>query len=140
MVDTVFRTPSKAVEVAPEIMPERADSKPSVESDSFLGYEMETHQPYLSEYFDVRETWNEPLAGFKEDFEVINSYFKDKINKGEMVDTVEAVKDKLKWIEKMANIDKTERTVMKIEKIKAFVKFLKETDNININGAKYAIK
>ena len=80
------------------------------------------------------------MAGFKEDFDVISSYFKDKINQGEMSDSIESVNEKLKWIEKMANIDKTERTVMKIEKIKAFVKFLKETDQIKVNGAKYAIK
>jgi hypothetical protein len=80
------------------------------------------------------------MAGFKEDFDVIDSYFKDKINHGEMEDTVEAVKEKLKWIEKMVNIDKTERTVMKIEKIKAFIRFLKETDLIKVNGAKYATR
>lgn len=140
MVDTTFRTPIKAVEETPEIMPERADSKPSLDNESFLGYEMETQKPYLSEYFNVQETWNEPLAGFKEDFDVIDSYFKDKINHGEMEDTVEAVKEKLKWIEKMVNIDKTERTVMKIEKIKAFIRFLKETDLIKVNGAKYATR
>jgi cystathionine beta-lyase family protein involved in aluminum resistance len=139
-MDTVFRQATKTVEDKPEVMPKRADTNADLNNESFLGYEMETKKPYLSEYFGVQETWNEPLAGFKEDFEVIESYFKDKINHGEMEDTIEAVKEKLKWIEKMANIDKTERTVMKIEKIKAFVKFLKETDQIKVNGAKYAIK
>ena len=139
-MDTVFRQPVKPVEEKPEVMPERADSKVELKTESFLGYEMETHKPYLSKYFGVEETWNEPMAGFKEDFDVISSYFKDKINQGEMSDSIESVNEKLKWIEKMANIDKTERTVMKIEKIKAFVKFLKETDQIKVNGAKYAIK
>lgn len=139
MVDTTFRTPIKQVESEPEIMPKRADSKPSVETESFLGYETE-NSPYLSKYYDVENVWSDPSAGFKEDFDFINNYFKDKINKGEMTDSIEAVKDKMKWIEKLANIDKNERIVMKIEKTKAFIRFLKETDQIKVNGAKYAIK
>lgn len=139
MVDTTFRQPVKQNEVKPEVMPKRADSKGDIDTGSFLGYEVE-NAPYLSKYYDVENVWSDPSAGFKEDFEFINSYFKEKINKGEMADTVEAVKDKIKWIEKLANIDKNERIVMKIEKTKAFIRFLKETDQIKVNGTKYAIK
>lgn len=139
MVEVAFRKPVTQTKTTPEAMPSRADSTPSTETGSFLGYEVE-NSPYLSKYYDVENVWSDPSAGFKEDFEFINGYFKEKINKGEMADTIEAVKDKMKWIEKLANIDKNERTVMKIEKTKAFIRFLKETDQIKVNGTKYAIK
>lgn len=103
----------------------------------FTAYEGEHKHPYLVDHFKLGDRWADELGGFQTEIDTIEGYFKDKIGQGEMINSVDAVREKMKGIYKLCGIDKTERTTMQIEKLAAYIEFLKKTDHIKLNNSKY---
>lgn len=103
----------------------------------FTDYESQKRHPYLVDHFKLGDRWSDELGGFNDEVKSIEGYFKDKIHKGEMKDDISAVREKINGIYKLCNIDKTERTTMQIEKLAAYIDFLRKTDHIILNNRKY---
>lgn len=104
----------------------------------YLDYERINHHPYIVDHFKLGDTWQDKLGGFEKEVETIEGYFKGKIEQGELKNDTESVSEKLKSIYKLCGIDKTERTTMQIEKLAAYVEFLRKTDTISLNHNKYS--
>lgn len=103
----------------------------------FTDYEKQYKRPYIADHFKLGDKWSDELGGFEQEVKSINEYFAEKINHGEMKNDTETVREKLKGIYKLCNIDRTERTTMQIEKLAAYIDFLRKTDNIKLNNQKY---
>jgi len=119
----------------------KGDGAGTHESDvevPFTEYQKQHHKPFVADHFKLGDRWADEIGGFNTEVTSIEGYFKDKIEKGEMVNTTEAVREKLKGIYKLCNIDKTERTTMQIEKLAAYIDFLRKTDDIKLNHHKYS--
>jgi len=125
-----------------DISPEVETLKPSVTADTprsvdveppYTSYEQEKHHSYLVDHYEMGES----KELFGDEIKTIDSYFKDLADKGKIDNKVSTVRSLIAKYEKMANIGKEERTVMKIAKLAAFVKFLKESDHISMEGEKY---
>lgn len=138
--DTVFRTPqapaSKGSESSNKVGPASTVSTAAVEVP-YLDYEKEHGKPYTVEHFVLGDTWKDPTGGFPEEIGIIEDYFKDKIASGDIANSVTAVKDRLKEILKVTNMSKEERSVIKLETIAAYIKFLSESDDIKHNIKRY---
>jgi len=139
--DTVFRTKQ-------EPQPQKVD-KPYVETPSptsteveppYLDWEHEKGKPYLVDYFDLGEYWQDKVGGFEKEVATINNYVRDEIEQGRIDNSVEAVKNLLKKIEKQAGYDKTDRNVVKIAQMAAYTEFLYKTRDINKNNYRYGHK
>jgi hypothetical protein len=113
-----------------------ADTSTDIEVP-FTDYEGEHKHPFMVDHFKLGDTWAESLGGFTKEINLIEGYFKDKIQSGDMDNSVEAVKERMKGIYKLCGIDKTERTTMQIEKLAAYIEFLKKTDHIKLNHNRY---
>jgi hypothetical protein len=139
----VFRT--KAPEVTNEqkeaALPVRSDKQSDgveiKEEVPFTDYQKQHLHPFLVDHFDLGDSWQDKYGGFKDEINTIEGYFRERIEQGQMDNSLEAVKTKFKDIYKLCKIDKTERTTMQIEKLAAYIKFLKETDDIKLNHYKY---
>lgn len=103
----------------------------------YTDYEREHKHPYAVDHFELGDSWNDKYGGFTEEIQNIEGYFKEQIKHGKMNNTVEAVKAKLKSIYKLCGIDKTERITMQLEKLSAYIDFLKKTDHITLNHQRY---
>lgn len=129
--------------------PVEARSEPQIKGDGvstqdsttveppFTEYEKINKHPYLVDHFKLGDTWQDKLGGFGDEVSSIEGYFKEKIQQGEIRNDVESVREKLKSIYKLCGIDKTERTTMQIEKLAAYIEFLRKTDHIKTNYLKY---
>ena len=62
---------------------------------------------------------------------------KKKIESGELANSINAINEEYKQLEKVTGMKKEERKAVKIETIAAYVKFLNETDNIKLNLSRY---
>lgn len=102
----------------------------------FSSYKQEHKKPYTAEYFKLGDVWNAD-SGFSDDVEKIEQYFIHQTEQGELENTTEAVKESLKRIEKMTGVDATERMVVKLAKIAAYINFLKESKSIEKMAGKY---
>jgi hypothetical protein len=140
MVIQPFRTPSE-----PTTEPVSTPDKPvkpvttgqtEGDTDSFMLYKADHHKPYLAEHYDLGESWDDP-DGFIDEVDYIEGYFKELVENGMIDDNVSVIKKKIRNFEKMAGIDPTERTVVRLGKLKEYVKFLKETENLDKLITKY---
>jgi hypothetical protein len=135
---TEFRSP---VSTTPTVVPATVDSKEvKVSGDSnvevpFLDYRSEYKKPFCADFFELGDIGDNSI--YDDDIGKIETYLKEQIDKGKMTNSITSAKEKLKQMEKMIGYDKTERTVVKMAKLAAYVKFLSETDEIESQSNKY---
>lgn len=140
MSDNIFRSKVSESVAEPTPQVEKKDVSTGQITDveaPFTDYQKMNNHPYLVDHFKLGDTWKDKLGGFEKEVTAIEDYFKDKIEQGQMQNTSEAVRGKLKEIYKLCNIESTERTTMQIEKLAAYIEFLRKTDNIQFNHYKY---
>lgn len=138
--DVTFRTKQEGSQIP--VKPDSADLGPHTASESqvevpFTDYIQEHGHPLAVDYYQLGDTWEDPQGGFYKEVSIIDGYMKDLINRGEIANTTEAVKERIKQIEKINNLDKSQRTTMKIATVSAYIKFLQETDGVKNSMKKY---
>lgn len=137
--NTTFRSAQTSTT---QSVPKTADNKDinvGGESDievPFLDYRSEHKRPFCADFFDLGDIGNNEV--YSDDIGEIESYLKEQVDNGKMTNSTSIAKEKLKQMEKMVGYDKTERTVVKMAKLAAYVKFLRETDSIESQSYKYA--
>ena len=144
MSDAVVRTrqpkvkPKAEVEIKEEVEPEVQVGKASDVEPPFTDYKAVKHKPFTVDYFKLDGNWEDKTGGFKQEIEALEAYVKSRIEQGQLNNTLEAVKKFYKKVEKMSQADRTERVTMRISKMAAYIKFLKDTDDIKLNYVKYS--
>ena len=88
----------------------------------------------LAEHYSLGESWEDTYGP---EVETMNFYLQRKIDRGEMADSITAVKNELKNMEKLQNLKHEERTVVKVGILSSYMKFLLETEGIYRNASKY---
>ncbi len=134
-ISTTFKgnTPATTTTEAPKANKQDATgTQAGVIEPPLTIYEQENKKPFCAEYFQLGDHWGE-----FEEITPIENYLKGEVSEGRMENSLAAAKAKLKSIEKMVNLDPSERQVVKLGKILAYVKFLNETKNIERNSSKY---
>ncbi len=138
MTDISFRG-ADVVEpnVSPEV--EEASNEPTtqkemgIEGVPFTLYWQDKGESSLGEYFGISKDKSGP---WKIEFTEIETYFKDKIERGDMENSTEAVSGLLKEYEKKIGLDKFEPTLTKIPKILAYLEFRRKIDDLERGGVK----
>ena len=135
-MDTTFRN---RVESKVEEAPKAPDTSTTHSIDlgvdvPFLDYEQSYKHPIAVDYFELGDRWEE---GFSNEVSIINSYLKEKVEKGDINNSISAAKKELKSLEKINNIKDEERSVIRIGILSAYVKFLMESDGVKRNYRKY---
>jgi len=144
MTDIVFR--GKSVN-EPNVSQEQESpsNEPTTQRDgqvpaAFTIYESATGKNPVGEYYgyDVSsKSQDSEGTNYYTDFKEIEDFFKEKVDSGEIENTKEAVDSLLKKYEKLLGIEKSERIVVKLQKMVAYLKFKKEVDEIGKNILKY---
>jgi hypothetical protein len=140
MSDTIFRSAVESTNTPPPA--DKAVSGPQTASPTtvevpFNDYLRENSHPFSVDYFQLGDTWQDPDGGFYKEVSTIEGYLKGEIDSGELANSTAAVKEKMKQIEKLINLNKEERTTIKIATIAAYMKFLDETKQVKNNVRKY---
>ena len=142
MADTIFRTRQSETQTKES---KEEPHKPVDESGvqdikiepPYTDYEKVHNHPFLVDYYKIGDTWRDKLGGFEKEIESIDGYFRNKIQQGQLKNEKESVESEIKKIYKLCGIEKTERTTMQIEKLAAYIDFLRKTDDITMNHFKY---
>lgn len=142
MSDTTFRS-TQTSEASPE--PVSAPAKQTTVSTTnievpYMDYHHSHGEPFSVSYFQLGDTWDSGIGGFSKEVNAIESYFMSKIASGELPNDVEAIKSRLKEIEKVANVAKEHRTVVKIGAVASYLRFLNDVDDIKGNIKRYGSK
>lgn len=137
---TVFKqvTPQNTT---PEVIPTGKETTRGGEVEiepPYLDYVKESSKPYLAEYFGLGDTWNDRQGGFPEEIEAIEGYVREKIESGDIANSINAVKELIKGLEKMNNLTKEERAVVKIEVLANYIEFMNKNAEVKKNLRRYA--
>lgn len=138
--DNVFRsstTESEPIEAPKEYKEDVPTDGDTDIEPPFTDYEKVHKYPFLVDYYKLGDSWQDKLGGFEKEIGLIESYFRDKIEQGAMKNETQIVKDELNKMYKLNKIDKSERTTMQIEKLAAYIEFLKRTDKIELDRYRY---
>lgn len=140
MADMVFKQQSTPTE---DILPKGVDTT-SVNIDNvevpYLDYESSSGHPFTVEYFKLGDTWQETIGGFPLEVQKIEDYIKEKIESGESANSINAAKEIIKKMEKVNNLTKEERSVIKIEVLSNYIDFLNKNDQIKRNLQRYGTR
>jgi hypothetical protein len=140
MTDTNFRSINTEVST-PEVLPSGITSTSGGSNNEIEGpyteYSKQYSHPYTVDHFQLGDTWDDPQGGFHNEVTTIEDYVSRKIESGEIANSKEAVKEMIKGIEKINNVKKEERAIVKIQTLSAYIDFLNKIDNIKVNLRKY---
>lgn len=141
--DTVFRSQTTTPAPTTKAQSVPTGKEPSVEGNAqvevpYRDYEKEHGSPYIVEYFKLGDTWNDPQGGFPKEVETISNHINRLIDSGELANSVTAIKNLLKGLEKVTNVSKEERPLVKVETLSAYIDFLDKTEGIKSNLRRYA--
>lgn len=137
MSDTTFRTQSPPAQ--PEALTSVKDAAHTGDSNPVphTDYQKFNGKPYAAEYFGLGDRWNDPVGGYPKEIAVIEGFIQEKIENGEYPNATEAIKSRLKSLEKLVALEKDERLPIKIETLVAYMKFMGEKENIKRNASIY---
>ncbi len=138
MSDTILRTSTSTLATEPELSSTNPTSTGIVDIEvPYMDYESSHHHPYLVDHFKLGDTWDNLQGGFPREVAQIEGYIENKIQNGEMANSITAVKTMLKGLEKLTNVHNDERSVVKIETLNAYIEFLNKTDKMRSNLRRY---
>lgn len=119
-----------AVEPQVEVKPVSATPITSDVEVPYLDYESQHGKPYLADLYELGSYWNDRTNGFIDEVSAIEGYLQRQVTDGEINNSLKGVKTRLKEIEKITNMDKESRQVIKMEVMAEYVKFLEKTKDI----------
>jgi len=99
----------------------------------YLDYQTQHGHPLVVDLFNLGDNWDV----FAQEVGLIDVYFKGKIHEGIYANNVDAIKDEIKKMEKLLDIRKETRSVVKLGVLSSHIKFLIDTDNLRHNIQKF---
>lgn len=139
MDSTTARTPVKSGEATSVSLEQKTPSTGQVDDKvqvPYTEYKKANSRPYVADYFELGDLWKDPQSGKSPEVENIEQYFMDKINSGELANDTNVIKEELKKMEKLNNISKEPRAVVKMGILSAHIEFLKKSENIKLGQKK----
>jgi len=134
-MDSIVRSKQEPVKEAP-VPVGKVESQSLVEDHVEVPY---TDAPnFLEDYFGLGTKWKDADAMFDEDLHKIDTYISDLIQSGEIANSQKAVKDIIKRMEKLNNLTKEERAVVKLEVLGNYAEFLTKNQTLKSNLKRYA--
>lgn len=140
MSDVVFRSKveqTKQREDLPKPAPLTTGDEVQIEVP-YLDYMNQNGEPFIVAEYNLGDTWDDPEGGFPNEVEAIEEFIERKIQSGEIANSVDAVKDLIKGMEKTNNLTKESRAVVKLEVLSNYVEFLTKNDNLRSKLRRYA--
>lgn len=135
MTDTVFRSKEEVVEAK---QPELKESHPALSDTTHIETPYLDSPDFLDKYFGIGEEWKDHDSAMYPELQKIDEYIASKIRNGEVANTQESVKNLLKGVEKLTDLKKESRSVVRLEVVANYIEFLMKNDNLKSNLKRYA--
>lgn len=102
------------------------------ESELYATYEMDHNRPYLAEYFDIGDLWNNPDLTYKDEVGAIDKYLKSEIADKTLANTTKAVKDRVSQLERLAGVSPNASPALRVQQLAAFADYMSKLSSINL--------
>lgn len=136
---TPFRVAQEpeTVQQAPEAQKDKTSTQLGTADGLFIGYEMDNGVPYMVDYLGIRDTYKQDPEAYSE-INSISEYLNELVTTGQLDNSTSAVKEKLKQLEKLSGVDKTERVTMKLTRLAEYANFENKINEAKHNSSKWS--
>jgi len=131
-------TPSESKTPSFENKTKAVTQTPTTVEPPYSEYESKNDKPYSVDYFELGRYWDHGEL-YNKEIGSIETYMSHLVKTGEINNSIKAVKNKMKKIEKMINIDPEDRKASRVGRVAAYMEFLIKADNIKRDSAKYSL-
>jgi hypothetical protein len=135
MADTVFRSKTDNQNTKE---PEIKASTPGMADVTHVETPYLDTPNFLDSYFGIGTEWHDQDASFYPEISKIDGFIKEKINAGEVGNNQSDVKEFLRGLLKLNNLQKESRSVVKLEVLANYVDFLSKNSKLKSNLKRYA--
>jgi hypothetical protein len=135
-MDNIARTKVETQSEPPSISKEAVHTSNEVEVP-YMDYETTNAKPFSVDYFQLGDTWQDPMGGFEKEVGTIEGYLQGEIKSGKLANSLPAIKEVLKKFEKLNNVKNEERPVVKVSIIANYMRFLMDNEKVMGNLKKY---
>lgn len=146
MSDTVFRAKAQP-QAAPET-PKAPEDKgvprgvTEVEPP-YTDYKKERGKPFIVDHYELGDMWNrfDKYADmYVPEVDTIEQYMEHMIDKGEVNNTLDSVREEIKRIEKLVNVKKDSRASMRMELVSEYMNFLLKSEGIRRRSGRFRLR
>jgi hypothetical protein len=121
----------------PETNPDQPVSSFEKADGVFIGYVADNGVPLIVDLYGLKDTFQADPEAFSE-VQDINRYLEDLVTSGQLDNSLDAVKAKIKQLEKMSGVDETERVNMKLTRLAEYAKFENRVNDAKRNSIKWS--
>lgn len=97
------------------------------EASLFATYEADQKRPFMADYFEVPQVWDKE-PGMSRDIKEIEGYIRQQVSDKKIDNSIKAVKEFVKELERKAGLSRYESTPQRIVKLLAYLDFRKVVD------------
>lgn len=108
---------------------------PSEVEAPYSEYEAKKGKPFSVDYFDLGNYWDHGEL-YQAEVKTIQTYLDHLVKSGEVNNTLEAVRAKMRSVEKMIHSDPTDRKANRVALMAAHFEFLAKADGIKKDSAR----
>lgn len=135
---TPFRVAQEPdTQTAPEVKKDTTSTQLGTADGLFIGYEMDNGVPYMVDYLGIRDTYKQDPEAYSE-VEAIGEYLNNLVTTGQIDNSTNAVKEKLKQLEKLSGVDKTERVTMRLTRLAEYANFENKVNEAKRSSSKWS--
>ena len=98
---------------------------------------MDNGVPYMVDYLGIRDTYKQDPEAYSE-INSISEYLNELVTTGQLDNSTSAVKEKLKQLEKLSGVDKTERVNMRLTRLVEYANFENKVNEAKRSSSKWS--
>lgn len=124
------------VEAAPQVLatstvaPREVTAGEKMNVDQFMTYSLDHDIPFVADYYGVGDMLGFQDLPYKAEVDLIDNYLVSEVKAKRLDNTTDAVKARLKQLEKIAGIESYLPTAQRTKTLAAYVKYLGEMEAI----------
>lgn len=133
MDDSLSKPKVEPAAEATTFSPQEAVAKAGekVDVDLYMTYALDHDVPFVADYYGIGELLSYRDLPYKAEVDTIDNYLVDEVRSKRLENNTDAVKKRLKQLEKTAGIDPLVPTAVRVKKLAAFSDYLKKLSDID---------
>ena len=136
---SAFRAAAEPTEATP--LPATDSNQPIQATEKgdglFIGYEVDNGVPFVVDYLGIKDTFQADPDAYSEVYD-ISKYLEDLVRSGQIDNSIEAIKSKLKSLEELSGVVDTERANMKLTRLAEYAKFENKINDAKRSSIKWS--
>lgn len=110
---------------------EIGDAGQKIDSDLYMTYSLDHDVPFIADYYGIGPMLQYKDLDYKAEVDAIDNYLVEEVKSKRLENNTEAVKKRLKQLEKVAGIRDLEPTSQRVKKLAAYADYLKKLSDID---------